>query len=1050
MNIAQYISNISTLYKAGNSTEHSYRGDLQLLLSTILEGISVTNEPKRIKCGAPDYILTRKDVPVGYIEAKDVGVNLADKAHKDQFDRYKAALNNLIITDYLQFHFYKNGEHIETVVIGEIFENKVRPIQENFDYFTTLIKNFGITVTQSIKSPEQLAKMMASKARLMANVIFQSLEADDLNKSKSELQEQREAFKSILIHDIDNLQFSDIYSQTIAYGLFAARYHDPTLSSFSREESARLIPHSNPFLRKLFQSVATYNLEENNVGQRLLWVVEELVQVFLATDVADIMKNFGRKTRQEDPVIHFYETFLSSYDPVLRKARGVWYTPEPVVNFIVRSVDEILKTKFNLSRGLADNSKIKIKIKTDKPDGRMSSGYVELEKEVHRLQILDPAAGTGTFLAKTIEHIYSENFMNMAGAWSAYVKDDLLPRLNGFEILMASYAMAHLKIDMLLTNLGYKTDETSNRLKIYLTNSLEEHHPDTGTLFSSWLSSEANEANHIKRDAPVMVVMGNPPYSVSSNNKNEWIQKLLFDYKKDLNERKINLDDDYIKFIRFGQHYIDKNGDGVLAYISNNSFIDGITHRQMRKSLLESFDEIYILDLHGNAKKQEESPDGSKDENVFDIMQGVSINLFIKIGRKAKDKIGKLFHYEIYGKREQKYDKLNSQSFANIPWKEIEIKSPYFFVPKDFKHEDEYLKNIDVSELFVLYSSGIESQKDQVAIKFTTNEIEKISADFKSYEPSQIQTIYSISDTRDWKIALAKEDLLSPETNITNILYRPFDIRKTYYSGRTKGFIAYPRYEVMKHLINKDNLGFIFKRGFNENAPPCFISKTIIDRRTWSRPGMQGGESIAPLYIYSDDNMLETKAARLPNLNMVLVNKIAEGLSLTFTNEKTDRSETFSPVDLLDYVYAVLHSPLYRERYKEFLKIDFPRVPYPKDKNNFWLLVALGEELRQLHLLEDKKINQLITKYPENGSNIVNTSRYQNEKVYINDVQYFADVPKFAWEFYVGGYQPAQKWLKDRKGLTLSFEDILHYQKIIKVLVETSHILKKIDDLNLT
>jgi predicted helicase len=380
-------------------------------------------------------------------------------------------------------------------------------------------------------------------------------------------------------------------------------------------------------LRKLFQDIAGYDLDD-----RLVWIVEELVSIFLATDVADIMKNFGKSTKQEDPVVHFYETFLAEYNPALRKARGVWYTPQPVVNFIVRAVDDILKTDFNLPQGLADTSKIKVKTKhTTKAtaDLRSKLKEVEQEQEIHRVQILDPATGTGTFLAEVVRHIY-QKFNRQQGIWSSYVNQHLIPRLNGFELLMDSYAMAHLKMDMLLTETGYKAT-SDQRFRIFLTNSLEEAHPDTGTLFSSWLSDEADQANAVKRDTPVMVIMGNPPYSVSSTNKSEWIEKLTADYKKDLNERNIQpLSDDYIKFIRFGQHFIDKNGEGILAFISNNSFIDGLIHRQMRKHLMESFDKIYVLDLHGNSKKKETALDGSVDQNVFDIMQGVSINIFVK------------------------------------------------------------------------------------------------------------------------------------------------------------------------------------------------------------------------------------------------------------------------------------------------------------------------------------------------------------------------------------------------------------------------------------
>ena len=646
--INQYLSKLSQLYFAGNATEHSYRGDLQILLQEILgKEFAVINEPTRQKCGAPDYIVSKKEVPIGYIEAKDLKLGIDHKKNKPQFDRYRNALENLIITDYLHFEFYKNGELKTKIALGEILMNEIVPHEKNFETFIHLIKDFGQEVSQTIKNSEKLAEMMANKALLMADVIHNALDEDDLVEKNTELVQQRTAFKDMLIHDIDNQLFADLYSQTIAYGLFVARYHDPTLPTFDRIEAANLIPKSNPFLRKLFQHIAGFDLDI-----RLKWIVEELVQIFLASDVKDIMKNFGKSTRQEDPVIHFYETFLGKYNPKLRKSRGVWYTPQPVVQFIVRAVDDLLKSEFGLSQGLADTSKIKSKVDFH---GK------KVDKEFHRVQVLDPATGTGTFLAETIKHIYEENFKNInEGIWPQYVEKDLIPRINGFELLMASYSMAHLKLDMLLSETGYQTNQ-DQRFNIFLTNSLEEHHKDTGTLFASWLSDESTLANQIKRDTPVMCVIGNPPYSVSSSNKSEWIENLLKDYKKNLNERNIQpLSDDYIKFIRFGQYFVDKNGEGILAYISNNSFVDGIIHRQMRRSLLESFDKIYILDLHGNSKKKETAPDGSADQNVFDIMQGVSINLFVKTNQKKKGELGELYQYDLQGKRSFKYEFLNN------------------------------------------------------------------------------------------------------------------------------------------------------------------------------------------------------------------------------------------------------------------------------------------------------------------------------------------------------------------------------------------------------
>lgn len=1028
MTIQQYLDKINTLYKTGNAREHSYRGDLQNLIMAILPDVLVTNEPARVDCGAPDYVLTRKDVPIGYIEAKDIGVDLASKTLKEQFDRYKSGLTNLIFTDYMDFHFYKEGEFVTKIAIAKIENGTIVPMAENFVQFTELIKNFALTVSQTIKSPTKLAQMMAGKAKLMADVIEKSLNYDDQAENRSPLKNQMLSFQSMLIHDIDNKAFSDIYAQTIAYGMFAARYHDPTLPTFSRMEAAELIPKSNPFLRKLFQDIAGFDLDN-----RLVWIVDELVNIFLASDVAQIMKNFGKSTKQEDPVVHFYETFLGEYNPALRKARGVWYTPQPVVNFIVRAVDDILKTEFNLPQGLADTSKTKVKV-----------DYYgkKIEKEVHKVQILDPATGTGTFLAEVVKHIH-KRFEGQQGIWSKYVTNDLIPRLNGFELLMASYAMAHLKMDMLLTETGYKpTDD--QRFKIFLTNSLEEAHQDSGTLFSSWLSDESNQANEIKRDTPVMCVIGNPPYSVSSTNKSPWIESLTADYKKDMKERNIQpLSDDYIKFIRYGQHFIDKNGEGVLAYISNNSFIDGLIHRQMRKHLLESFDTIYILDLHGNAKKKEVCPDGSPDQNVFDIMQGVSINIFVKTGKKKQNELGQILHFDLQGKRDFKYDFLNVNSITSLNWNKLDFTSPnYFYVKKDFKEINEYEVGFQITDLMPTFNSGIETGRDDFFIDFDKVTLDKkLTNIFNNKEDEVNIQKYSIKDTSSFRLKSNLEKSKFNPNLIHKIIYRPFDYRFNYYD---KNLQRRPSYETLRHVLKK-NVCLITSRQFGGGLHQIlYVSDTLIERS--SQP--LAPYKVFPLYLYTEannqQNAFET-TERVPNLNMDIVNQIATGLGLTFTNEKEETTNTFAPIDLLDYIYAVLHSPSYREKYKEFLKIDFPRVPYPKDQDTFWQLAKLGGELRQIHLLESPTVEKYITGYPEDGDNVVKKPSCKEGNVYINDTQYFSNVPEVAWNFYIGGYQPAQKWLKDRKDRELSYEDILHYQKIIVALTETDRIMKEID-----
>lgn len=1073
MNIAEYLKALETRHKTGISREHSYRGDLQNLLSALLPDVLVTNEPARVECGAPDYIITRKDIPVGYIEAKDLGADLKSKSYKEQFDRYKASLPNLCITNYLDFHFYKDGELTTTVSLGEVDGQKVVAHSNEQQRFLDLIQDFGTQVGTTIRSANKLSQMMAGKARLMKEVFQKALEADieDTLNADTALKQQFNAFQDVLIHDITPKGFADIYAQTIAYGMFAARLHDTSLENFSRQEAAELIPKTNPFLRKLFQYIAGYDLDD-----RLAWVVDSLADIFLHTDVKALLKNFGKATAQHDPIIHFYETFLGAYDKKLKKARGVWYTPEPVVNFIVRAVDDILKTEFGLKDGLADTSKTKVTVKVPTHDKRYKAGQRDYEQEVHKVQILDPATGTGTFLAEVIKQIH-QKFKGQEGIWSQYVENDLIPRLNGFEILMASYAMAHLKLDMLLTETGYKPQK-EQRFRVYLTNSLEEHHPDTGTLFAGWLSSEANEANQIKRDTPVMVVLGNPPYSVSSSNKGEWIQNLIKDYKRGLNEKKTNLDDDYIKFLRYGQYFIEKNGEGILAFVTNNSYVDGVTHRVMRERMLKSFDSIFILNLFGDAKKSVAEEITGKDENVFDIQQGVCISILVKKSAGSNKSAGSLYSLDLIGSRQHKYNRLNTTSINDNIWKQIKPRQPYFFfIEKNYKIEKVYNKGLELSKLFLLKGSGIKTERDSVCIMYTLKDIQQVVSNFSSLSEQELRQQYDLKkDSRDWKLTNAIADIQEnfSDSNYSNIYYRPFDSRYTCYTGTTRGFIGTPGRKIATELI-KPNLGLIMKRsrliGTN-TFQHCVITDQIVDIN------FLGDQSyIFPLYQYiAEDNQIFEKQTRTPNLNMELVTKVAEELGLIFVSEKRDQNGNvcftndsdvrpefrteFAPIDLLDYIYSVLHNPSYREKYKEFLKIDFPRVPYPKDKEKFWQLVALGSQLRGLHLLESEQAEKFITTYPKAGSNEVERKMTKNSigyesmdethgRVWINDVQYFDKVPEVAWNFYIGGYQPARKWLKDRKGRQLSIDDVMHYQKIIVALTETDRLMKEIDKIEI-
>lgn len=996
--VENYLDGVIQKYKTGQTTEHSFRGELQKFFEDTVKGIQAINEPRRQKCGAPDYIVQKKSIQIGYIEAKDIDKNLDMFENSEQLERYRASLDNLILTNYIEFRFFINGEKVDTVKIAEIQNGKIKPDKNTFPVLLNHIRNFCDYHGQTVKSPKQLANLIAQKAVMIRDVIIKSLEYD----SETSLKSQLDAFKQVLLHDLTNHTFADMYAQTIAYGLFVARLNDTTLEDFSRQEARELVSKNNPFLRQLFDYISGANLDDN-----LVWIVDDLVEIFRAVDLHKLLYNYGKDTQMTDPFLHFYETFLASYDKVTKEKRGVFYTPQPVVRFIVSSVDSLLKSEFNLAHGLADDSTIKhtriLYHKQKKVKNKVIDAPVTTEEDVYKVQILDPATGTGTFLAEAIRKIYSY-FVNQKGLWSQYVDKALIPRLNGFEIMMTPYVMCHLKLDLLLKETGYEITKTTNRFNVYLTNALEKDETTKYPLLD-WLSEEARQAGMIKSDKPIMVVMGNPPYSISSCNKSDYIDEMMSVYKKDLNEKNIQpLSDDYIKFISMGENYIEKNNEGILAYISNNSFLDGVIHRQMRKHLMQTFDKIYILNLHGNSKKKEAAPDGSKDENVFDIQQGVSINIFIKSSAKAKKQSAKVYYAEIFGLRNQKYEFLNNHELKTTNYKELQPLEPYyFFVPKDFEAQADYEKGFKIDELFLISTSGVKTHHDNELV---------------SMQPFNTD-------------------------NNKKYYYKPFDNR---YINYNLNKVVRHRYNVMKNFTPGTNLGLVLMRNLVNTSiyNTVLISNTLVDINFY---GFQS--YVFQLYLYDDNTQQKSffENSRKPNLNMDIVHNFEQRSGLIFMPEKDESKGTFAPIDIFDYIYGILYSDKYRNKYKEFLKIDFPRVPYPKNAEYFFNIAKYGKQLRQLHLMETPELDNLITTYPESGTNEVVKPEYKENKVYINKIQYFGDVPELAWNFCIGGYQPAQKWLKDRKGKILSYDEILYYQKIVLALVKTDELMRRIDEI---
>lgn len=1003
--LQQYAKAVDEQFQTGIATEHSYRPALQKMLSELLPQCVVTNEPSRVQCGAPDYIITQKktEQPVFFVEAKDIFDSDLDglRGHKEQFERYKSSLDHIIFTDYLDFHVYEYGEWQQNVRLMEQQGTHVRLVNDAEENFAAMIAHLAAARPQSITSATKLAQQMAAKARLLADAVRRAFtEAEETQSDNSQLQAQLDAFRNILIHDLTPEGFADIYAQTIAYGMFAARLHDESVEDFSRHEAATLIPKTNPFLRTIFQQIAGYDLDE-----RIAWIVDDLAQTFLATNLDKVMKTYTGNALHSDPMIHFYEDFLSAYDPKLRKAKGVWYTPQPVVNFIVRAVDEILQRDFHLPMGLADNSKAKHEVVNDYYDGTRKTQKT-ITREEHRVQILDPATGTGTFLAEVVRQIY-QKFHGMEGMWQGYVEEHLLPRLHGFELLMASYAVAHLKLDMQLRGMGFDSAKAKNqRLRIYLTNSLEECHPDTGTLWANWLSTEATEANHIKRDCPVMVMVGNPPYSGESQNKGEWIMNLMDSYKKEpggkeqLKERNPKwINDDYVKFIRLAQDYVERNGQGVIGFINPHGYLDNPTFRGMRWNLLHTFDKIYTIDLHGNSKKKETCPDGSKDENVFDIMQGVSINIFVKTGEKKKDELGKVYHKDLYGLREDKYDFLETHKLADVGYEELQPQAPmYFFIPKELGLMAEYERWICVNDVFTVNSVGVVTAHDKVLIDENPNELLR-----------KVTTEYNECAHKDKVIANS---------------YRPFDNRYVYYDANK---VERAREKVMCHFF-KDNTGLMTcRQAISNDWTLVAITDKIVDDCYVSNKTKERGY-VFPLYLYIDGT-----DERVPNLNRDEWAKFDAAVGRATT-----------PEELLHYIYGVLHSPSYRERYKEFLKIDFPRIPLPESESEFISKGEIGSQLIDLHLMRDTHTWPITTTFPVGGDCMVDAIRYADGSVWINDTKFFGNVPEVAWNAYIGGYQPAQKWLKDRKGRSLCFDDILHYHHIIYALSKTQYLMSEL------
>jgi predicted helicase len=1024
--LKSYFQRVFEVSRRGDAREESYYSALEELINNFKKSghkkhIYITILPKKTEAGNPDFrIWDGEQSIVGYIEAKRPEEDLNSIENTEQLKRYRKTFPNLILTNFYEFKLYRNGDLLDRISFLKSSASTPNDLKaaysaekdKEFNIFLDKFFAYSLPNTYTAKS---LAVELAKRTRFLRDQVIANELKDEENKGAKSINGFYKAFQEYLIPGLKENEFIDLYAQTITYGLFIARTRSQ--GRFNRKLAFDSIPRTIGVLRDLFKYISLGDL-----SPQMEWIVDDISDVLAASDVNQILHEFYHEGKGKDPVIPFYETFLTEYDPEEKKKKGVFYTPEPMVSYIVRSLNILLKEKFSKKDGFADNS----------------------------VTVLDPCAGTLTFMAEASKLAVKEFVSKYGeGGKKDLIKNHILENFYAFEIMMAPYALGHLKTSFLLEELGYKL-KGDDRFKLYLTNTLEMKDLEQTVLPGIVsLFEESHLAEAVKKKAPILVILGNPPYLGHSANNGDWISKEIREYYtvdgKPLNERNPKwLQDDYVKFIRFAQWKIDQIGEGVLGFITNHSYLDNPTFRGMRQSLMRSFNEIYLLDLHGNSLKKEKCPNGSKDENVFGIRSGVAIALFIK---KKQNKGTRILHAEQWGLRENKYKWLIENDIRTTEWKELNPHSEfYLFVPRDETQLKQYEKYPKITDIFQLNSVGIATARDNLTIQNTPQNVWKTIQDF-SVLPEQIaRSKYNLGkDSQEWKVSFAQNDLRnsgSKKELIAPVLYRPFDIRYTYYTGHSRGFICRPRYEVMKHM-RRENLGIIVSRSVR-GVPwrDIQVTNTMIEFGVMAtRPG--NSAPLFPLYLYTDfdkKKVLNPKDSRTkkPNLNQELIKYISKIYGKGIT-----------PEEILYYIYGVLYSNTYRTKYAEFLKMDFPRVPFTRDYELFKEICKIGNRLVDLHLLNPDVLDKLITKFQGKGDNRIDNQKYDEieGRVYINKIQFFEGIKKEVWEYYIGGYQVLDKWLKDRKEQELSLEDIKHYCSMATAIQKTIELQKVIDQL---
>ena len=1018
------------------ATEHTLRTALENLLNALAgpknSKIKVTHEPKKDKTGlgAPDFKFKLHEAIVGYLENKKIGEDLDAVLKSTQIAKYKKLSGNIILTDYLEWIWLKDGHIIRRETLcyrNDVGSRRARLDPDKADKVAGLIAGFLSTPPKKLGDAKKLSEALAVRCHDLRDFLSEELERQEKKHQEGKLYGLYMAFKQDVFHKLALKEFADAFAQTLGYGLFLAKLNAGEQTAVTLQNAKNYIPANFALIRELVDFLDELEQDEY---RGIRWLVEEILSIMNTLDLAALHEDLAFTKRQgrpfrtteeerllfaKDPYVYFYEDFLKAYDKATRKARGVYYTPPPVVNFIVRAVNDILKDSFGIGQGLADR---------------------------RRVTVLDFATGTGTFLLEVLQQIFETV---SEGVRAQVVKEHVLKNLYGFEYLIAPYTVAHLKLSQFLLDKGYAM-RPGERLNIYLTNTLEPIEPQ-GNLLLPALSREVKAAQAVK-DKPILVITGNPPYSGHSKNTGAWITELIDTYKtvdgKPLGEKNPKwLQDDYVKFIRFAQWKMEQVEEGVVGIITNHSFLDNPTFRGMRQSLMQTFNRIYVLDLHGNAKKKEKTPEGGKDENVFDIEQGVAISLLVK--KKGLSRA--VYHADLWGTRKEKYRALLEAEKNSMEWTELHPSTPfYLFIPQDEELREEYERGWKVTEIFPVNVLGFQSHRDHFAIAYEKTAIEHRVKDMfdKSVTDQNLREKYDVRDNRDWHISEARASLRAagkPTQSVIPCSYRPFDKRWCFFGYE---FMDYPRRELMSHVAWRENLclnvvrqtkASEWKHALISDDPTPAVFVEIKD-----------GSSVLPLYLYEPPEREKIKGGLFDEADPFKGKERLENFSQQFRVFMDNKyKHRYSPEDILGYVYAVLHSPTYRQKYQDFLKIDFPRIPFVNQRETFEALSKLGWELVQAHLL--KSIPPGLNVDVISGDFQVEKPAYdmQRERLHINTTQYFAPVPRDVWEFHIGGYQVLDKYLKSRKGRTLSLDEIENIQNVVNVLRFTIDQMERIE-----